>query len=49
MDRRLRRFLLRQGASPDEIEEAEAGGYLTLLVFDRAVMPGAQVHDAPTR
>jgi adenylate cyclase len=42
MDRRLRRFLLRQGASPGEIEEAETGGYLTLLVFDRAVMPGAR-------
>jgi adenylate cyclase len=42
MDRRLRRFLLRQGASPTEIDQAEAGGYLTLLALDRAVMPGAR-------
>ncbi|HMC03558.1 MAG TPA: hypothetical protein VKI23_05485, partial [Cellulomonadaceae bacterium] len=42
MDRRLRRSLLRQGASPAEIEQAETGGYLTLLVLDRAVMPGAR-------
>jgi adenylate cyclase len=42
MDRRLRRFLLRQGASTNEIDDAAAGGYLTLLVFDRAVMPGAR-------
>jgi adenylate cyclase len=42
MDRRLRRFLLRQGASPAEIEQAAAGGYLTLLVFDRVVLPGAR-------
>jgi adenylate cyclase len=42
MNRRLRRFLLRRGASPAEIEQARAGGYLTLLVFDRAVVPGAR-------
>lgn len=42
MNRRLRRFFLRQGASLAEIEQAEADGYLTLLAFDRAVMPGAR-------
>jgi adenylate cyclase len=47
MDRRLRRFLLRHGTSPAEIEQAEAGGYLTLLVFDRAVMPGARKYTLP--
>lgn len=40
MDRRLRRFLLRNGASPQEIDEAEAGGHLAMLAFDRAVLPG---------
>ncbi len=47
MDRRLRRFLLRQGATLAEIDEAEAGGFLTLLVFDRAVMPGARKYTLP--
>ena len=42
MDQRVRRFLLRNGATPQEIEEAEAGGYLTMLAFDRAVLPGAR-------
>jgi adenylate cyclase len=47
VDRRLRRFLLRQGATLSEIDEAEAGGFLTLLVFDRAVMPGARKYTLP--
>ena len=40
MDRSIARYLRRRGASPTEIEQAARNGYLTLLVFDRAVMPG---------
>jgi adenylate cyclase len=40
VDRSLARYLRRRGASPTEIEQAVRNGYLTLLVFDRAVMPG---------
>ncbi len=47
MNKRLRRFLLRQGVSPEEIDQAEAGGYLTLLPFDRKVLPGARQYTLP--
>lgn len=42
MKRSLRRFLRRRGASDAEIENAETSGYLSLLVLDRAIMPGAR-------
>jgi adenylate cyclase len=42
MDRSLFRYLRRRGATSDEIERADREGYLTLLVFDRAVLPGAR-------
>jgi adenylate cyclase len=42
MDRWLERYLRRRGASPAEIEEAARDGYLTLLTFDRAIVPGAR-------
>jgi adenylate cyclase len=42
VDRSLARFLRRRGASSAEIDQAARNGYLTLLVFDRAVMPGAR-------
>jgi adenylate cyclase len=38
--RSLRRYLRRRGASDEEIERATHAGYLALLVFDRAIMPG---------
>ena len=40
----LRRFLRRRGARPEEIENAERGGYLSLLVLDREVLPGERKH-----
>ena len=40
VDRKLRTFLRRRGASSTEIEQAAAEGWLKLLAFDRAVMPG---------
>ncbi len=40
VNRSLVRFLRRRGASPAEIERAAQEGSLTLLVFDRAIMPG---------
>jgi len=42
MDRSLSRFLRRRGATKGEIERATQEGYLTLLVFDRAILPGAR-------
>ena len=41
MKRSLRRFLDRRGASPSEIENAERGRYLALLVLDRTILPGS--------
>jgi len=38
--RSLRRFLRRRGATDAEIENAESSGYLSLLVLDRAILPG---------
>ena len=40
MNRRLRAFLRKRGASHDEIEHAKAEGRLALLAFDRQLMPG---------
>jgi adenylate cyclase len=40
MNRRLRAFLRRHGASHDEIGQAEREGRLALLAFDRTLMPG---------
>src|SRR5262245_1147578 len=40
MNRRLRSFLRRRGATPAEIERAEREKRLTLLTFDRMLMPG---------
>ncbi|HEX6313164.1 MAG TPA: adenylate/guanylate cyclase domain-containing protein [Acidimicrobiia bacterium] len=40
MNRRLRAFLRRRGASHEEIERAEREGRLALLAFDRELMPG---------
>jgi adenylate cyclase len=41
VNRSLVRYLRRRGASSAEIEQAASHGYLTLLVFDRTVLPGA--------
>jgi adenylate cyclase len=41
VDRSLERYLRRRGASPAEIEEAARLGYLTLLTFDKTILPGA--------
>jgi len=41
MNRRLRSFLRRRGATPDEIERAEREGRLSLLTFDRTLLPGS--------
>jgi adenylate cyclase len=40
MNRRLRAFLRRRGASHDEIERAQRESRLALLAFDRELMPG---------
>lgn len=40
VNRRLRAFLRRQGASHTEIAQAEREGRLALLAFDRTLMPG---------
>jgi adenylate cyclase len=40
MDRKLRNFLRKRGATNEEIEQADREGWLKLLVFDRAIMPG---------
>lgn len=40
MDKKLRKFLRRRGASDLEIDQAAADGWLKLLTFDRVVMPG---------
>ena len=40
MNRRLRSFLRRRGATPAEIERAESEKRLSLLTFDRMLMPG---------
>ncbi len=40
MNRKLRSFLRRRGATPDEISRAERGGRLVLMAFDRELMPG---------
>jgi adenylate cyclase len=42
VNRNLARYLRRRGASPAEIDEAARNHDLTLLVFDRAVLPGAR-------
>jgi adenylate cyclase len=40
MKRSLRRFLRKRGASDVEIDNAVRGGYLSLLVLDRAIVEG---------
>jgi adenylate cyclase len=45
VDAKLRRFLRRSGATAEEIERAEAEGWLTLLTFDRLLMPGSPRFD----
>lgn len=42
MDRSLIRFLRRRGATDEEIRRAAEHDYLTLLVLDRAILPGAR-------
>jgi adenylate cyclase len=42
MQRSLRRFLRRRGASDTEIDNAERGKFLALLVLDREILPGAR-------
>jgi adenylate cyclase len=42
VNRSLARYLRRRGASSTEIEQAARNRYLALLVFDRAVLPGAR-------
>jgi adenylate cyclase len=42
----LRRFLLDAGAPADDIERADAEGWLPLLTLDRLVSPGPARHDA---
>lgn len=44
MNRRLHGFLRKGGASRDEIDRAAAEGWLTLLTFDRIVLPGDPRH-----
>ncbi len=46
MDRRLTRFLKKQGATADEIVAAAEEEQLTLLVLDRLLVPGAPHLDA---
>jgi adenylate cyclase len=41
----LRRQLIELGATDDEIERAEAQGWLPLLAFDCALLPGARRYD----
>lgn len=45
MDLKLRGFLYRRGASPDEIRRADEEGWLALLVADRIVVPGRPRYD----
>jgi hypothetical protein len=40
MNRKLRSFLRRRGATPDEIARAEREGRLPLLAVDHQLMPG---------
>jgi adenylate cyclase len=47
MKRSLRRFLRRRGATDAEIDNALRGGYLSLLVLDREIAPGARKYDTP--
>jgi len=42
--RGLRRFLRRRGATDAEIENAASGNYLSLLVLDREITPGARCY-----
>jgi len=46
VDRRLTRFLKKQGASADEIAAAAEDDQLTLLVLDRLLVPGSPHLDA---
>jgi adenylate cyclase len=46
MQRSLRRFLRKRGASDAEIENASRGRYLTLLVLDRGIVEGARRYTA---
>jgi adenylate cyclase len=46
VDRRLTRFLKKQGATKEEIDAAAADGHLTLLVLDRLLVPGEPHLDA---
>ena len=45
MNRKLRSFLRRRGATDAEIERADREGYLTLLALDRDLLPGRQRYD----
>ena len=40
MNRKLRSFLKRRGATPEEIARAEREGRLLLLAFDYQLLPG---------
>jgi adenylate cyclase len=46
VDRRLARFLKKQGATKEEIDAAAADGQLTLLALDRVLVPGVPHFDA---
>ena len=46
MDRRLTRFLKKQGATADEITAAATDDQITLLVLDRLLVPGSPHLDA---
>jgi adenylate cyclase len=46
VDRRLAKYLRKQGASKEEIDAAAADGQLTLLVLDRLLVPGLPHLDA---
>lgn len=48
MDRRLGRSLRKLGASDAEIERAEQGGWLTLLLLDKTLRPGRPKYDRAT-
>jgi len=47
VNRRLRSYLRRRGASSEEINRAEREGWLALLTFDRMLMPGRSRYTFP--
>ncbi|HEX5615334.1 MAG TPA: adenylate/guanylate cyclase domain-containing protein [Acidimicrobiia bacterium] len=45
MDDELRTWLLGTGATAEQIEQAESGGWLALLALDRVLVPGSPRYD----